>query len=38
MKKFLNTDSINISTIGNATTHDNNYKYYKEILIKHLTN
>lgn len=37
LKKFLNTDSINITTIGKNTTHDSDYKYYKEILIKHLT-
>lgn len=38
LKKFLNTDSINISTIGKNTIHDGDYDYYKEILIKHLTN
>ena len=37
LKKFLNTDSINITTIGKNTTHDSDYKYYKEILIKYLT-
>lgn len=38
VKKFLNTEEICITCIGQNTKHDGDYKYYKNILIKHLTN
>lgn len=37
-KKFLNTDSILIYYIGYQTTHDGDYKYYKERLLDALDN
>lgn len=37
VKKFLNTDTINITCIGEMTKNDGNYEYFKNILINNLT-
>ncbi len=33
LRKFLNTDKINIIYIGTKTEHDGNYDYFKELLV-----
>ncbi len=38
LKKFLNTDKINLTCISFNTNHDGDYNYYKNILIKNNKN
>lgn len=35
LKKFINTESINLKSICKNTIHDSDYEYYKNILIKY---
>lgn len=36
LRKFLNTDTIQIKCIGINTEHDGDYKYFKDLLIKNI--